>query len=118
MAEAGQVTARSPIINDPYTEPSRHWHFEEGKEPEVRDGRRVSGYLPPGGEGELAITGELVQMELVNDLRARVRKWREDGYPGATLSPTSCWTGGSTLTVNRGRAPSSPRRRHWKPSFF
>lgn len=83
MAE-GQVTDQSPIINRPYAEPARHWHFEEGSAPVVRGGRRASGYLPPGGEGELAITGDLVHLDLVNDLRGRVRRWREEGYPAAT----------------------------------
>lgn len=83
MAE-GQVTDQSPIINQPYAEPARHWHFEEGSAPVVREGRRASGYLPPGGEGELAITGDLVHLDLVNDLRGRVRRWREEGYPAAT----------------------------------
>jgi type III restriction enzyme len=81
----GQVVDASPIINDPYVEPTRHWHFEEGHAPVIREGRRASGYLPPGGaDGQLSITGELIQIDLVNDIRARVRRWRQEGYPGAT----------------------------------
>src|SRR5689334_19197435 len=45
----GQVVDQSPIINDPYREPAAHWEFGEGT-PVKRDQRRVSGYLPPGGE--------------------------------------------------------------------
>jgi type III restriction enzyme len=81
----GQVVDASPIINDPYVEPTRHWHFEEGHAPVIREGRRASGYLPPGGtDGQLSITGDLVQIDLVNDVRERVRRWRQEGYPGAT----------------------------------
>lgn len=81
----GQVVDASPIINDPYREPTRHWHFQEGRIPVIREGRRPSGYLPPGGtDGQLSITGMLVELDLVNDLRGRVRRWREEGYPGVT----------------------------------
>jgi hypothetical protein len=61
----GQVVDASPIINDPYGEPARHWHFEEGQVPVIREGRRASGYLPPGGaDGQLSITGELVASQV------------------------------------------------------
>jgi len=79
-----QVVDASPIINDPYHEPTRHWHFEPGRLPEIREGRRASGYLPAGGNTQLSITDELVQLDLVNDIRDRVRRWRQDDYPGAT----------------------------------
>jgi type III restriction enzyme len=80
----GQVVDVSPIINDPYQEPRRHWSFVEDTVPTVEDGRRISGYLPPSSSGELTIGGELVPLALVNDIRNRVRTWREQGYPGAT----------------------------------
>ncbi len=81
----GQITDRNPIVNDAYREPTRHWRFGEGA-PELVDGRRASGYLPPVDtkRGELSVTGDLVPLDLVNDLRDRVRRWRDDGYPGAT----------------------------------
>jgi type III restriction enzyme len=84
MMLEGQVVDASPIINDPYREPSRHWHFGEGRAPVVREGRRASGYLPPSGDGQLSLTGELIHLDLVNDLRDRVRRWRDEGCPGAT----------------------------------
>jgi type III restriction enzyme len=81
----GQVTDRNPIVNDPYTAPARHWEFGEG-EPRLVDGRRASGYLPGGDtkSGELSITAEVVPLDLVNDIRVRVARWRDDGYIGAT----------------------------------
>jgi type III restriction enzyme len=80
-----QVTDQNPIVNDPYAEPVRHWQFGEGA-PVLVDGRRPSGYLPPGDSksGELTFTGDLISLDLVNDLRERVTRWRADGYLGAT----------------------------------
>lgn len=85
MAElTGQVTEKNPIINDPYTEPSRHWEFGEG-EPKVVDGRRDSGYLPAVTKGgQLQITDHVIVNNQVNDIRNRVKDWRERDYPGAT----------------------------------
>lgn len=82
-AAAGQVIDGNPIINDPFSEPDRHWHFG-GVSPEIRRGRRTAGYLAPSPDGQLRITDELIPLEVVNDLRGRVREWRRDGYPGTT----------------------------------
>lgn len=83
-AQVGQVTDQNPIINGPFEEPSRYWHFGAGA-PTVREGRRVAGYIPPMVKGgQLQITDELVILEQVNRIRDRVRVWREGGYPGAT----------------------------------
>jgi type III restriction enzyme len=83
-AQVGQVTDQNPIINDPFEEPRRHWHFGDGA-PVIRDGRRVAGYIPPMVKGgQLQITDELVTLEQVNRLRDRVREWREGAYLGAT----------------------------------
>ncbi len=82
--QVGQVTDRNPIINDPFAEPLRHWHFGDGA-PVIRDGRRVAGYIPPMVKGgQLQITDELVRLDQVNRIRDRVRAWRDAGYPGAT----------------------------------
>lgn len=83
-AQVGQVTDQNPIINDPHAEPARHWHFGDGA-PEVREGRRVAGYVPPMVKGgQLQITDEIVVMEQVNRIRDRVREWRKSDYPGVT----------------------------------
>lgn len=81
---AGQVVDGNPIINNAYAEPDRHWYFG-GVTPEVREGRRRAGYLAPSPDGQLRITDELIELSVANDLRDRVRSWREEGYPGATL---------------------------------
>jgi type III restriction enzyme len=83
-AQLGQVTTQNPIINDAFAEPTRHWEFGEGA-PSVAGGRRDAGYIPPAPKGEqLRITDELVRLDHVNLIRARVGIWRRDGYPGAT----------------------------------
>jgi type III restriction enzyme len=80
----GQVTEQNPIINDPYEEPTRHWTFGEG-EPRIVTDRRLSGYLPAIKKGgQLQITDQVIFMDRVNQLRDRVKAWREDEYPGAT----------------------------------
>jgi len=80
----GQVTERNPIINDPYAEPTRHWNFTGGA-PEIKDGRRESGYLPAVAKGgQLQITDHQIALEQVNRIRARVKGWRDSDYPGAS----------------------------------
>jgi type III restriction enzyme len=82
--QPGQVVEGNPIINDPFAEPTRHWHFS-GLIPEVKEGRRIAGYLAASPDGELKITDEIIGFELVNEIRDRVRKWRDDGYQGSTV---------------------------------
>ncbi len=80
----GQVTEANPIINDAFSEPIRHWQLDQGP-PRVVNGRRDPGYLPPMLKGgQLQITDEVIVMEGVKTIRARVRVWREGDYPGAT----------------------------------
>ena len=81
--QPGQVIEGNPIINDPYSEPTKYWHFA-GVTPDLREGRRVAGYLAPSPDGQLRMIDEVIELQSVNDLRNRVRHWREDGYPGAT----------------------------------
>jgi type III restriction enzyme len=80
----GQVVEGNLIINNAFVEPLQHWHFG-GVTPKVRKGRRTAGYLAPSPGGQLRITDELIAFPTVNDLRNRVRQWRTDEYPGATL---------------------------------
>ena len=79
----GQVIDGNPIINDAFSEPQKHWYFS-GLVPELREGRRKSGYLAPSPDGQLKISDELIELAVVNDIRDRVRKWREENYAGAT----------------------------------
>lgn len=79
----GQVIDGNPIINDAFSEPLQHWYFS-GMVPELREGRRKSGYLAPSPDGQLKISDELIELGVVNDIRDRVRQWRSENYPGAT----------------------------------
>ncbi len=79
-----------PIICSPFEEPSRHWHLEDGTSPtEPMLGRRPAHYFyrEPGGEtDEGAPTGTLIELKLVNLVRARLTDWRRAGYPGVTAT--------------------------------
>ncbi len=64
-------------INSPYSEPSRHWQFNPAQRKyELMPKRRPAGYQT----GDLAFKS----LDLANKIRPRVRKWRQDGYPGVT----------------------------------
>ncbi len=86
MSTAFEVA--EPILNSPYEEPSRFWLIEEGRSPELRDGRREAGYFyrdPRAPEPEEGLTrGEWQPLELVNLVRERLAQWRAEGYPGVT----------------------------------
>jgi type III restriction enzyme len=78
-----------PILNSPFEEPQEHWHIVEGEEPEPRPGRRPAMYYyrdpkvkPEKEYGTVA--GTAIELKLVNRIRAQVKKWRLDGYPGVT----------------------------------
>ncbi len=84
-----QFEVKEPILNSPFAEPQEHWWIEEGKEPLRRPGRRKAMYFyrPPskGLEAEKEEgAGTAIELLIVNMIRARVRSWREQGYPGVT----------------------------------
>src|SRR4051794_37362705 len=83
-SRVGRGVHENPIINDPFEEPTRYWHFGDGA-PEIRAGRRVAGCIPPPPKGaQLDFAAEIVRLEQVNRIRDRVREWRLAGYPEAT----------------------------------
>lgn len=79
----------TPILNSPFVEPAEHWVIAEGAPPERKLGRRPAGYFyrdpkaPPPEAGSPA-RGSWVELELVNEIRSRVSRWREDGWPGVS----------------------------------
>jgi type III restriction enzyme len=81
--EVSTVIDGNPIINNAFVEPTRYWHFS-GVTPSVREGRRTAGYLAPSPDGQLKIPDDVIPLFVVNDLRNRVRQWRNDGYQGAS----------------------------------
>lgn len=78
-----------PIINSPFEEPKRHWHIEEGKESELRSGRRPAMYFyrdpkeKPDRYGR-SQAGIAIELKLVNRIREKLSAWRREGYPGVT----------------------------------
>lgn len=99
----GVIVDANPIINDPFAEPAQYWHFGELK-PVKREGRRTAGYLAASPDGQLKLTDDLIPLELVNDLRGRVRSWREAGYRGATTVTRDLfafWFDPERQTINR-----------------
>ena len=74
------------IINSPYEEPSKFWSYDrERRTFSLVDGRRPAGYvIASESSRSFDDPGHFVEIPLVNLIRARVRAWREAGYPGVT----------------------------------
>ena len=74
------------IINSPYEEPKRHWRYDrETRTFDLVEGRRPAGYVVASGESKtFDDPGIFVEIPLVNQIRPRLKKWREAGYPGVT----------------------------------
>lgn len=75
------------IINSAYEEPMRYWKYlrEHRMFELVEDERRPAGYLVASPEAQgFDDPGVFVELPLVNQIRPRVRQWRENNYPGVT----------------------------------
>ena len=76
------------IISSPFEEPKEHWlYIREIQSFEKKPGRRKAGYWRSLGETRKAGAddpGIFVPIELVNQIRPRVKKWRENNYPNIT----------------------------------
>lgn len=74
------------IINSPYEEPARHWRYErERRSFELVEGRRPAGYVKASEDSRaFDDPGIFVEIPLVNQIRSRVKAWREAGYPGVS----------------------------------
>ncbi len=96
MARAGIA---NPILNSPFTEPRRHFRFDEhGITDEVVDARRASSYFVliarprlrgKAAQAQLALEIEQVparveENRLTNEVRAAVFRWRQGGHQGVT----------------------------------
>jgi len=74
------------IVNSPYEEPKYHWRYDrETRLFELAEGRRPAGYVV-ASESSKAFDdpGIFIEIPLVNQIRPRVKRWREAGYPGVT----------------------------------
>lgn len=74
------------IINSPYGEPARHWRYDrEARTFDLLEGRRPAGYVvATPGSRSFDDPGIFVEIPLVNQIRPRVKAWREAGYSGVT----------------------------------
>jgi len=90
---AKQVVIENPIINSPFDEPQRHFHFDdEGITNIIVDKRRESCYFVPiaqprkkAGAKQLEFDTEWTQdrieeNKMVNAIRQKVKLWREGRY--------------------------------------
>ena len=72
---------QSLIVNSAFTEPQQHWAENTDRTLRLEPARRAAGY-------EIIDTREntrrQVPIPLVDDIRQRVREWREAGWPGTT----------------------------------
>jgi type III restriction enzyme len=76
---AQTATIDQLIINSPYEEPSEHWKYHrESRKFSRESGRRPAGYVR-ASESSRAFDdpGEFVPLPLVNQIRPRVKAWRE-----------------------------------------
>ena len=74
------------IVNNPYLEPIKHWLYNrEDQTFELKNGRRNAGYWKKSDQKlDESDFGEFIEIELVNRIRPRVKKWREENYPNVT----------------------------------
>jgi len=82
----GKPTIDRLIINSPYEEPASHWRYDrETRLFDLVDGRRKAGYVVASPDSKaFDDPGIFVEIPLVNQIRPRVKAWRESGYPGVT----------------------------------
>ncbi|NBJ14764.1 MAG: type III restriction endonuclease subunit R [Dehalobacter sp. 4CP] len=75
------------IVNSPYEEPQKYWEYiRDTREFILKEGaRRPAGYVV-ALESSKAFDdpGIFIEIQLVNTIRPRIKKWREQGYPGVT----------------------------------
>jgi len=109
-----------PIINSPFAEPAQHWQIEKGTLPVKVPGRRPASFYyrvpdhakrgskKQGSQRPLPLqkseVGQQEDLILVNWLRARVKDWREAGWPGTspvTRELLQLWRAGSDQRAQR-----------------
>ena len=94
--QGDQVLIENPIINSPFKEPNRQFAFDDyGIKNEVIEGRRPSSYFIPIAGAKKTKSGQMVidtewtkdrieENRFINEVRHKIRIWRESGYPGVT----------------------------------
>lgn len=74
------------IINSAYKEPQKHWEYDVVNQSfYLKDGRRDAGYIVASQEQSGSNQqGRFIPLPVVNEIRKRVKSWRENNYPGIT----------------------------------
>lgn len=74
------------IINSPYEEPKQYLKYiREIRKFELMEGRRPAGYIVASEHSDsFDDPGHFIELSKVNQIRERVDKWRDAGYPGIT----------------------------------
>ncbi len=91
----GQVVIENPILNSPFTEPTKHFKFSnEGITNDTINARRISSYFIPVAQPkkkgkQLSFDTEWIgdrikENEFINQIRSRVSIWRSGGYHSIT----------------------------------
>ena len=82
----GKTTIDRLIVNPPFEEPARHWHYDrQTRTFDLVEGRRPAGYVTATPNSRsFDDPGIFVEIPLVNRIRPRVKVWREADYPDVT----------------------------------
>ncbi|HEY3304892.1 MAG TPA: DEAD/DEAH box helicase family protein [Candidatus Binatia bacterium] len=82
----GKAAIDHLIINSPYEEPKQYWSYDrESRTFDKKDGRRPAGYVIASQSSKaFDDPGIFVEIPLVNQIRPRVKAWRDAAYPGVT----------------------------------
>jgi type III restriction enzyme len=74
------------IINSPYIEPQLYWEYiRDTREFLLQKGRRPAGYIVASESSKsFDDPGTFIEIDLVNAIRPRIKKWKNEGYPGVT----------------------------------
>ena len=74
------------ILSSPYDEPTEHWHYNlEIEHFEKREGRRPASFVRRVQGSKTTDVGSVVEhIPLANQIRNRVKDWRQRGHPGVT----------------------------------
>ena len=74
------------IINSPYVEPQQYWEYiRDTREFVLQAGRRPAGYVIASESSKsFDDPGIFNEIDLVNAIRPRIKKWRDADYPGVT----------------------------------
>ena len=74
------------IINTPFEEPKHYWSYDRDTRTfSLKEGRRPAGYVIVSETSKsFDDPGTFIEIPLVNQIRPRIKAWRESGYPGVT----------------------------------